>query len=116
MKPTLVLKMGQQLTMTPQLQQTIHLLQLSSLDLQQEVQEALEANPMLEMADDGDDDYSHDGADSNGRVSIDWGVYGVPETFIVDRGGIIVFKHVGPLSPAAISEDLLPALTAARAD
>lgn len=60
--------------------------------------------------------YDRIGADSNGRVSIDWGVYGVPETFIVDRQGIIVFKHVGPLSPAAISEDLLPALTAARAD
>ncbi|HDZ56010.1 MAG TPA: RNA polymerase factor sigma-54 [Pseudomonas xinjiangensis] len=58
MKPTLVLKMGQQLTMTPQLQQAIRLLQLSSLDLQQEVQEALEANPMLEMADEGDDDFS----------------------------------------------------------
>ena len=66
MKPTLVLKMGQQLTMTPQLQQAIRLLQLSSLDLQQEVQEALEANPMLEMADDGDDDYTPDAADSNG--------------------------------------------------
>ena len=58
MKPTLVLKMGQQLTMTPQLQQAIRLLQLSSLDLQQEVQEALEANPMLEMADEGDDDFT----------------------------------------------------------
>ena len=60
MKPTLVLKMGQQLTMTPQLQQAIRLLQLSSLDLQQEVQEALEANPLLEMADEGDDDYGSD--------------------------------------------------------
>lgn len=58
MKASLVLKMGQQLTMTPQLQQAIRLLQLSSLDLQQEVQEALEVNPMLEMADDGDDDFT----------------------------------------------------------
>ena len=65
MKPMLVLKMGQQLTMTPQLQQAIRLLQLSSLDLQQEVQDALEANPMLEMADDGDDDFSSDTAESN---------------------------------------------------
>ncbi len=64
MKPTLVLKMGQQLTMTPQLQQAIRLLQLSSLDLQQEVQEALEANPLLEMADDGDDDFSPAGRDN----------------------------------------------------
>ncbi|MFA5676936.1 MAG: RNA polymerase factor sigma-54 [Pseudomonas sp.] len=66
MKPTLVLKMGQQLTMTPQLQQAIRLLQLSSLDLQQEVQEALEANPMLEMADEGDDDYRADSKDDGG--------------------------------------------------
>ena len=64
MKPSLVLKMGQQLTMTPQLQQAIRLLQLSSLDLQQEVQEALEANPMLEMADDGDDDYGSSAQES----------------------------------------------------
>ncbi|TKA92009.1 RNA polymerase factor sigma-54 [Halopseudomonas bauzanensis] len=67
MKPTLVLKMGQQLTMTPQLQQAIRLLQLSSLDLQQEVQEALEANPMLEMADDGDDDFSPSASDTAGN-------------------------------------------------
>lgn len=65
MKPTLVLKMGQQLTMTPQLQQAIRLLQLSSLDLQQEVQEAVEANPMLEMADESDDDFTPDSSDTS---------------------------------------------------
>ncbi|WP_144391467.1 RNA polymerase factor sigma-54 [Pleionea sediminis] len=48
MKPSLQLKIGQSLTMTPQLQQAIRLLQLSSLDLQNEIQEALESNPMLE--------------------------------------------------------------------
>lgn len=55
MKHSLVLKMGQQLTMTPQLQQAIRLLQLSTLDLQQEIQEALDSNPMLERQEDGDD-------------------------------------------------------------
>lgn len=49
MKPTLQLKLGHSLTMTPQLQQAIRLLQLSTLDLQQEIQEALESNPMLEV-------------------------------------------------------------------
>ncbi|WP_049723619.1 RNA polymerase factor sigma-54 [Gilvimarinus polysaccharolyticus] len=49
MKQSLQLKMGQQLTMTPQLQQAIRLLQLSTLDLQQEIQEALDSNPMLEV-------------------------------------------------------------------
>jgi RNA polymerase sigma-54 factor len=50
MKQSLQLKLGQQLTMTPQLQQAIRLLQLSTLDLQQEIQEALESNPLLEVA------------------------------------------------------------------
>jgi RNA polymerase sigma-54 factor len=49
MKASLQLKIGQQLTMTPQLQQAIRLLQLSTLDLQSEIQEALESNPMLEV-------------------------------------------------------------------
>ncbi|MEP6389362.1 MAG: RNA polymerase factor sigma-54 [Halioglobus sp.] len=55
MKQSLQLKLGQQLTMTPQLQQAIKLLQLSTLDLQQEIQQALDSNPMLELIeDDGD--------------------------------------------------------------
>lgn len=49
MKPSLQLKFSQQLTMTPQLQQAIKLLQLSTLDLQQEIQEALDANPLLDV-------------------------------------------------------------------
>ncbi len=53
MKQSLQLKMGQSLTMTPQLQQAIRLLQLSTLDLQQEIQAALDSNPMLEVAEDG---------------------------------------------------------------
>ncbi|WP_455199066.1 RNA polymerase factor sigma-54 [Kaarinaea lacus] len=52
MKQTLQLKLGQHLTMTPQLQQAIRLLQLSTLELQTEIQEALESNPMLEIAED----------------------------------------------------------------
>lgn len=55
MKPSLVLKMGQQLSMTPQLQQAIKLLQLSSIDLQQEIQEILESNSMLERQDSNED-------------------------------------------------------------
>lgn len=54
MKASLQLKLGQSLTMTPQLQQAIRLLQLSTLDLQQEIQQALESNPMLENAEDDD--------------------------------------------------------------
>ncbi len=53
MKQSLQLKLGQQLTMTPQLQQAIRLLQLSTLELQTEIQEALETNPMLEVVEEG---------------------------------------------------------------
>ena len=49
MKIGLQLQLGQQLTMTPQLQQAIRLLQLSTIDLQQEIQQALDSNPMLEV-------------------------------------------------------------------
>ncbi len=66
MKQSLQLKVSQQLTMTPQLQQAIRLLQLSTLDLQQEIQSALDSNPLLEV---GEDDIqgadSHSEADSN---------------------------------------------------
>lgn len=55
MKASLQLKMGQHLTMPPQLQQAIKLLQLSTLDLQAEIQEALESNPMLELIEDSGD-------------------------------------------------------------
>lgn len=55
MKPTLQLKLGQHLTMTPQLQQAIRLLQLSTLELQSEIQQALEENPMLEQDEDNFD-------------------------------------------------------------
>ena len=55
MKASLQLKMGQSLTMTPQLQQAIRLLQLSTLDLQQEIQQALDSNPMLETSEDEED-------------------------------------------------------------
>jgi cytochrome c biogenesis protein CcmG/thiol:disulfide interchange protein DsbE len=46
--------------------------------------------------------------DNDGRVGIDWGVYGVPETFIVDREGIIRFKHIGPLTPEVIRTQIEP--------
>ena len=54
------------------------------------------------------------GGEARGRAAIDWGVYGVPETYVVDGNGRIAFKHVGPLTPEAIADDILPALRAAR--
>jgi cytochrome c biogenesis protein CcmG/thiol:disulfide interchange protein DsbE len=59
--------------------------------------------------------YSAVGADRNGRAGIDWGVYGVPETFVVAADGTIVAKHVGPLTPQSIEARLLPAIEQALA-
>lgn len=58
--------------------------------------------------------YAAVGADNNGRASIDWGVYGVPETFLIDRQGVIVLKIVGPLTPQSVETTLLPAIEKAR--
>lgn len=48
--------------------------------------------------------------DISGRVGIDWGVYGAPETFIVDRTGTIRYKHIGALTPRSLTEQFLPKL------
>ncbi len=48
--------------------------------------------------------------DSDGRVGIDWGVYGVPETFVVDKQGTIRFKHIGPLTPEVLEKKITPLL------
>uniref|UniRef100_UPI003BAB5A78 DsbE family thiol:disulfide interchange protein n=1 Tax=Stappia sp. TaxID=1870903 RepID=UPI003BAB5A78 len=50
------------------------------------------------------------GADDKGRAAIDWGVYGVPETFIVDAAGTIRYKFIGPLSPESYQDVFLPQL------
>lgn len=56
------------------------------------------------------DPYEASAYDVDGRVGIDWGVYGVPETFIVDRKGIIRYKHIGPISPNALQQTIIPLL------
>jgi len=52
--------------------------------------------------------YSVTLADIDGRTGIDWGVYGVPETFLVDKEGIIRFKHIGPITQEDWEKELLP--------
>ncbi|MFN4091002.1 MAG: DsbE family thiol:disulfide interchange protein [Alphaproteobacteria bacterium] len=61
------------------------------------------------------DPFAAVGADQDGRVAIDWGVYGVPETFVVDGAGTIRYRYAGPLTPEIVRRELLPALKAARA-
>ena len=55
------------------------------------------------------------GSDATGRQSIDWGVYGMPETFVVNGEGKIAYKHVGPISRESMAKDVLPAIAAAKA-
>ena len=52
--------------------------------------------------------YEKVGADADGRTAIDWGVYGVPETFVVDADGHIRFRHAGPLTPDIVRDQLMP--------
>jgi cytochrome c biogenesis protein CcmG/thiol:disulfide interchange protein DsbE len=49
-------------------------------------------------------------ADRDGRVGIDFGVYGVPETFVIDRAGIIRFKHIGAMTPSVLEQKIVPLL------
>jgi cytochrome c biogenesis protein CcmG/thiol:disulfide interchange protein DsbE len=55
------------------------------------------------------------GADRKGRVGIDWGVYGVPETFVIDAQGRIIYKHIGPIQGSDIEKKILPAVEKAKA-
>ncbi len=55
------------------------------------------------------------GVDANGRASIDWGVYGVPETFVIGRDGRIAYKLVGPITPQNLENALKPAIEKALA-
>jgi len=54
------------------------------------------------------DPYQRIGQDLSGRVGIEWGVYGVPETYVIDRDGRIRYRHVGPILPKVMEETILP--------
>jgi cytochrome c biogenesis protein CcmG/thiol:disulfide interchange protein DsbE len=48
--------------------------------------------------------------DANGRVGIDYGVYGVPETYVIDKTGVIRFKHIGPITMELLRKKIIPLL------
>jgi cytochrome c biogenesis protein CcmG/thiol:disulfide interchange protein DsbE len=54
------------------------------------------------------DPYVFTVADADGRVGIDYGVYGVPETFVIDKKGVIRHKHIGPVTPEAMQKKIIP--------
>lgn len=60
--------------------------------------------------------YTKSGADVTGRVGIDFGVYGVPETFVINGRGEIIYKHVGPLTRSAWVKEIEPLIAAARGE
>ena len=61
------------------------------------------------------DPYTLIGADESGRAGIEWGVYGVPETFIINGSGRIVYKHIGPIQNNDIDTKIIPAIEEAAA-
>ena len=60
------------------------------------------------------DPYTRTGADRDGRVAIDWGVYGVPETFVIDATGHIAYKHIGAVTEQALNGTILPMIERLR--
>jgi cytochrome c biogenesis protein CcmG/thiol:disulfide interchange protein DsbE len=58
--------------------------------------------------------YSRIDLDADGRASIEWGVYGVPETFIIDRNGIVRLRYAGPITADALANTILPAIESAQ--
>ena len=60
------------------------------------------------------DPYARTGADIGGRVAIDWGVYGVPETFVINRRGHIAYKQIGPITPKVLARTILPLIAKLR--
>jgi len=108
MKPSLQLKISQSLTMTPQLQQAIRLLQLSTLDLQQEIQETVESNPMLEISEATDDsetsgkeqpsaDRDSTTTDTENGEAADWSE-NIPQDLPLDSGWDDVYQSMSNTS------------------
>jgi cytochrome c biogenesis protein CcmG/thiol:disulfide interchange protein DsbE len=60
--------------------------------------------------------YTAVAVDRDGRVGIDWGVYGVPETFVIDADGVIRYKHIGPMDEQDLQERILPVIRELRAE
>ena len=113
MKQTLQLRLGQHLTMTPQLQQAIRLLQLSTLDLKQEIQEALESNPLLDMeeesaqqaaatASEGTADQKSQNQEKNGDGELNPETSDIPDELPVDSEWTDTYESYNP--PATSSQ------------
>jgi cytochrome c biogenesis protein CcmG, thiol:disulfide interchange protein DsbE len=56
------------------------------------------------------DPYIQTATDNNGKIGIDYGVYGVPETYVIDKAGVIRYKQIGPITPETLKDKILPLL------
>jgi cytochrome c biogenesis protein CcmG, thiol:disulfide interchange protein DsbE len=63
-----------------------------------------------------DNPYNDSVMDADGRIGIDWGVYGVPETFVIDKQGIVRFKHTGPVTEEDVQNTFLPLIAKLQAE
>ena len=75
-----------------------------------------EPGEALAFLDELGDPFTRIGADRSGRAAIDWGVYGLPETFVIDAEGRIAYKHVGPFDRRALEDDILPVVRRLQAE
>lgn len=87
-----------------------HVLPIYGLDYKDQRQDA------LDWLAKGGNPYDSVAFDASGDVGINWGVYGAPETFLLDKHGIVRWKYVGPLSPELIRDDLLTRIHALEAE
>ena len=62
------------------------------------------------------DPYQFSAHDLDGAVGIDWGVYGVPETFVIDKAGVVRHKHIGPVTSEALTNEILPLVKKLQAE
>jgi cytochrome c biogenesis protein CcmG/thiol:disulfide interchange protein DsbE len=67
----------------------------------------------LQFLDDLGNPYAAIGADDSGRMGLDWGLYGVPETFVIDGTGKVILRHAGPITPGILEDRIRPALAEA---
>jgi len=79
-----------------------HLVPLVGLDYKDQPADA------LKWLNDYGDPYTLTVVDADGRVGIDYGVYGVPETYVIDKAGMIRYKQIGPVTPEALQQTILP--------
>lgn len=75
-----------------------------------------ERDAAIQWLDQRGDPYVSTVFDPDGKAGIEWGVYGVPETFVIDDNGVVRFKHIGPLTVQSIQQELVPLLKQLQAE